>query len=401
MKTNSREPETEAGARNAAGGTSRRKKLGVYVHIPFCKRRCRYCNFLSDAETGAHERALYVSQLKCEIAGKGDAYGDKFEVDTVFIGGGTPTILSHDEIDDVIESVYSRFRVADDAEITVESNPGTVDRAYLERLKESGVNRLSIGVQSFNGEMLELLGRVHSSSEAIGAFEAARAADFDNVNIDLIFGMPGQSVGLWREDLHRAVALGPDHISFYDLQIEEETPIYEDLMSGLLEPISDISDRRMYHAAIETLTNAGYEHYEISNAARPGRRSRHNLKYWSMDDYLGVGLGAHSYIAGRRFVNTEFRSDYITAHDSDHMVSSYYNNTRGDEMSEYIFLGLRRTEGISLSDFALRFGEDFYSLYSTETENLIERRLLKREGDMLKLTPLGLDLSNIVFREFV
>jgi oxygen-independent coproporphyrinogen-3 oxidase len=157
----------------------------------------------------------------------------------------------------------------------------------------------------------------------------------------------------------------------------------------------------MYHAAVDALTAAGYEHYEISNAALPGRRSRHNLKYWSMDDYLGFGLGAHSYLDGRRFVNTEFRGDYIKARTSEQMVSSYYNNTRGDEMSEYIWLGLRRTDGISLSDFSSRFGEDFMTIYEHEAENLIERKLLTRDGDKLRLTALGLDLSNVVFREFV
>jgi oxygen-independent coproporphyrinogen-3 oxidase len=376
-------------------------KLGIYIHIPFCKQRCRYCTFLSDDDTGDKERSLYVAQLSCEISGKSEQYAKGRVVDTIFIGGGTPTILPSGEIDDIIEAVYSRFNVSDDVEITIEANPGTADRGYLQSLRNVGVNRLSFGVQSFDDAMLRRLGRIHTASEAVAAYEAARAAGYDNVNIDLIFGLPDQSAASWARDLANAVSLRPEHLSFYDLQLEEETPLYEDVMSGRLEALSDIDDRRMYHAAVDILTKSGYEHYEISNAALPGKRSRHNLKYWSLDDYLGIGLGAHSYICGRRFSNTEFRGDYIKARGSDQMVSNYYNNTRGDEISEYVWLGLRRTDGISLSDFSARFGEDFMKIFAEETEGLIERRLLTREGDKLRLTALGLDLSNVVFREFV
>ncbi|MDR1496100.1 MAG: radical SAM family heme chaperone HemW [Clostridiales Family XIII bacterium] len=375
--------------------------LGIYIHIPFCKRRCRYCTFLSDDETGDKERSLYVTQLRREISGKSVLYAKERVVDTIFIGGGTPTILPPCEIDDIIEAVYSRFHVANDAEVTVEANPGTVDRGYLRSIRDEGVNRISFGVQSFDEGTLARLGRVHTAGEAVDSYMAAREAGYDNVNIDLIFGLPDQGAESWNQDIRTALSLRPDHLSFYDLQLEEETPLYEDVMAGRLEALTDLEDRRMYHAAIEALTAEGYEHYEISNAALPGMRSRHNLKYWSMDDYLGFGLGAHSYMNGRRFVNTEFRDDYIKAQSSDQMVSSYYNNTRGDEMSEYVWLGLRRTDGISLSDFSTRFGEDFMNLYAHETENLIERKLLTREGDKLRLTALGLDLSNVVFREFV
>ncbi|MDR2162924.1 MAG: radical SAM family heme chaperone HemW [Clostridiales Family XIII bacterium] len=375
--------------------------LGIYIHIPFCKHRCRYCTFLSDDETGDKERSLYVAQLRREIAGKSELYAAGRVVDTIFIGGGTPTILPIAEIDDIIEAVYSRFCVADDAEITIEANPGTVDREYLRGVREVGANRISFGVQSFDDGTLRRLGRIHTSREAVESYDAARAAGYGNVNIDLIFGLPDQSVGSWAGDIRTSLGLRPDHISFYDLQLEEETPLYEDVISGRLEALSDIEDRRMYHSAVDALTVSGYEHYEISNAALPGMKSRHNLKYWSMDDYLGFGLGAHSYMDGRRFVNTEFRSDYIKAGSSEQMVSSYYNNTPGDEMSEYIWLGLRRTDGISLTDFSERFGEDFMKLYASEMENLIERKLLMCDGDKLRLTALGLDLSNVVFREFV
>jgi oxygen-independent coproporphyrinogen-3 oxidase len=291
--------------------------------------------------------------------------------------------------------------VTNSPEITVEANPGTVDEICLRSLSDVGVNRLSFGVQSFDDRMLERLGRVHTAREAVESIESARRAGIGNLNIDLIFGLPDQSAESWESDVQTALSLRPEHISFYDLQLEEETPLYEDVISGRLEAISDIEDRLMYHSAVSALTDAGYVHYEISNAALPGMASRHNLKYWSLDNYLGFGLGAHSYMDGRRFSNTEFRGDYIKAMSSDQMVSNYYNNTRGDEISEYVWLGLRRTDGISLSDFRGRFGEDFMHIYAEETEGLIERKLLTRDGDKLRLTALGLDLSNVVFREFV
>jgi oxygen-independent coproporphyrinogen-3 oxidase len=375
--------------------------LGIYVHIPFCRSKCRYCNFLSSADADGREREQYVSQLRCEIAGKGEQYAAGRTVDTIFLGGGTPTVLPAHVIDDIIEAVYARFRVDAAAEVTVEANPGTIDRRTLSELREAGVNRLSLGVQSFDDDMLRLLGRIHSAREAAEAYAAARVAGFDNVNIDLIFGLPGQTAQAWGADIRKAIGLRPEHISFYDLLLEEGTPLQADVAEGRLEALSDIEDRKMYHAATRALSDAGYVHYEISNAALKGRESRHNLKYWSMDDYLGIGLGAHSYISGRRSSNTEFMNDYLGARDSRQMVSNYYNNTKGDEMSEYVWLGLRRTKGISLSEFARKFGEDFMQLYAEETENLIERRLLAIEGDRLRLTPLGLDLSNVVFREFV
>ncbi|MDR0519427.1 MAG: radical SAM protein, partial [Clostridiales Family XIII bacterium] len=228
---------------NAAG------TLGIYLHIPFCKRRCRYCTFLSDDEAGEKERSLYVAQLRREIAGKSERYAAGRTVDTIFVGGGTPTVLPPNELDDIIEGVYSRFNVSEDPEITVEANPGTVDEGYLRALMESGVNRISFGVQSFDRGMLGYLGRIHTADEALRSYAAARAAGFDNVNIDLIFGLPDQSADIWNADLREALSLQPEHISFYGLQLEEDTPLYDDVMSGRLDAISDIEDRRMYHSA--------------------------------------------------------------------------------------------------------------------------------------------------------
>ncbi|MDR0817217.1 MAG: radical SAM family heme chaperone HemW, partial [Clostridiales Family XIII bacterium] len=290
---------------------------------------------------------------------------------------------------------------SEDAEITIEANPGTVSQYDLIDLHHAGLNRISIGVQSFNDKKLKYLGRIHSADAAIKAVHSARRALFKNINIDLIFGVPAETRALWAADVETAIELSPEHISFYDLQVEEGTPVCEDIINGSVEEVDEIEDRLMYHDAIKKLTKAGYVHYEISNAARPGRQSRHNLKYWGMLDYVGIGLGAHSYTAGRRFSNTEDLAVYLSANSSIEMTGESYNNKRGDEISEFIFLGLRRTAGISLAAFRERFGVEFDTLFADETRSLIERKLLQRNGDILKLTQLGLDLSNVVFVEYV
>jgi oxygen-independent coproporphyrinogen-3 oxidase len=377
------------------------KPLGIYIHIPFCVRKCRYCDFLSFSDISELSIGQYTAQLISELVDRSKVYGNKYDVDTIFIGGGTPTLLRPSQIDDILDALYARYRITDDAEITIEANPGTVSQYDLIDLHRAGVNRISFGVQSFNDKKLRYLGRIHSADAAVKSIYSARRARFKNINIDLIFGVPGETRALWAEDIETAVELSPEHISFYDLQIEEGTPVCDDIVSGSVAEVSEIEDRLMYHDAIKKLTKAGYMHYEISNAARQGHQSRHNLKYWSMQDYIGLGLGAHSYTAGRRFSNTEDLSVYLAADSSAGMTYETYNNKRSDEISEFIFLGLRRTSGISLSAFRERFGVEFDSLFADETRSLIERKLLQRSGDVLKLTQLGLDLSNVVFLEYV
>jgi len=322
-------------------------------------------------------------------------------VDTVYIGGGTPSLIEAGFITEILDAVYTTYTVADDAEITIEVNPGAVNAEKFSKYRAAGINRVSIGAQSFDADTLSFLGRIHSVQDVINCVLDARRAGFDDINLDMIFGIPGQTLEGWEKGLEAAAALAPEHISFYSLEIEEGTPLYADMMRGAFDSPDEILDRRMYHVAKDYLASQGLFQYEISNSARPGRESRHNLKYWSMEPYAGFGVGAHSYFGGRRFSNTKKIAAYLTAEDDTEMTDWIHENTLSDDMSEFIFLGLRRISGIELSRFNACFGKDFWEIYGEETEKLIGRGLLEKSGDALKLTPLGLDLANNVFREYV
>ena len=408
--------------------------LGIYLHIPFCARKCRYCDFRSFpvADDGVHE--AYTHQLIREIADRRAAYGG-YQADTVYIGGGTPSLLRPERIEEVLDAVYANFSITKDAEITIEVNPGTVTPDKFRAYRAAGVNRLSIGAQSFDAGTLSFLGRVHTAQDTLHCFRDAEAAGFENISLDLIFGAPGQTMEQWEADLETAVSLAPEHISFYGLQIEEGTPLFEDLLAGRVRETDELLDRQMYHLATGYLADEGFSHYEISNSARPGFASRHNLKYWSMDAYAGFGLAAHSYSpaqreakaylrnaggngkrkprwrsdypsaweGGRRFSNTGDLQAYLSAGGARDLMDWEHENSRAEDMSEFIFLGLRRTAGIELARFRETFGRDFRELYSEETQDLIARGLLElaNGGDTLRLTALGLDLANIVFREYV
>ena len=365
-------------------------RLGIYIHIPFCLAKCRYCGFYSAAGSTAYEIRCYVDGLINDIYEYGRVYGERRIADTIFIGGGTPSILEHGEIERIMSAVRGAFAVAEDAEITLESNPKTLDREKLTEYRRAGVNRLSIGLQSFDSECLKTLGRVHTVEDFAQNYEMARECGFDNINIDLMFAVPGHTMEIWEETLDRTIALGPEHISFYSLQIEEGTPFYDMFMAGEFDQIPDDLDRKMYHRAIEKLKSAGYEHYEISNACRPGKACRHNLKYWSMEEYLGIGSGASSYMEGVRF--------------SEKPVFEFHENSIQDDMSEYVFTGLRRTCGISLSDFEERFGVELWEAFGDRREGLsgfFDSGLLIESGDRLFLSEEGLDVSNMIMAEFV
>jgi len=326
------------------------------------------------------------------------AEGPVPEVDTIYIGGGTPSLLEAECVTELLDAVYSAFRVDDGAEITIEVNPGTADVGKFREYFAAGVNRVSIGAQSFSKDTLAFLGRIHGAADIVKCFVDARSTGFDNIGLDLIFGVPGQK---WDADLMAAAELKPDHLSYYGLQIEEGTPLYEDYLRDDFETVDEVEDRRMYHFAKEYLAGQGLNQYEISNSARPGYESRHNLKYWSMEPYIGFGVGAHSYCGGQRFSNKPDLDAYIAAENESDMTAWTHKNTLSDDMSEYIFLGLRRTAGIELERFRAEFDRDFWELFGEETEGLIGRGLLERSGGTLRLTSLGLDLANTVFAEYV
>jgi len=322
-------------------------------------------------------------------------------VDTVYIGGGTPSLIEAELITELLDAVYATFDLTDDTEITLEVNPGTVGFEKLKEYRSSGVTRLSIGAQSFDAGALAFLNRIHTPEETIQCVNYARAAGFENINLDLIFAVPGMEFVVWKKDLKDAVSLEPEHLSFYGLQIEEGTQLHDDFLRGIFEPFDECEDRRMYHFAKEYLEKHGFFQYEISNSAKPGCESRHNLKYWSMEPYLGFGVGAHSYFGGRRFSNKPDLTAYMEAEDEKAMTDWVHVNTLSDNMSEYIFLGLRRTAGIEFSSFRDEFGKDFWEVFGEETEGLIGRGLLELSDETLRLTSLGFDLANTVFSEYV
>ena len=369
-------------------------KLGIYIHIPFCLSRCRYCGFYSNAmdETSGSLEAqkTYVQWLIGKIRDQGARYGRKYAVDTIFIGGGTPSILSVEMIEAIIGAVRESFAIESGAEITIESNPKTLTPQKLKRYRMAGINRLSIGLQSFDDDILRSLGRAHNVEDFMENYRMARKCGFDNINIDLMFAIPGQTKEQWLATVDRAIELEPEHISFYSLQIEEDTPFYDDYLSGELIPVADDIDREMYHEAISKLKDAGYVHYEISNAAKPGYECRHNLKYWSFDEYLGLGDSASSFMEGIRFTEKP--------------REEYHENDFDDNTGEFVFTGLRKTEGISKEEFEDRFGRAFWDVYEARRPRIREffdSGLLIEEDDVLRLSEEGIDVSNQIMSMFV
>ncbi len=379
-------------------------ELGVYVHVPFCARRCPYCDFTAyvyrpDLAAGFAEDVLREADLLAALPGLEGRPGA-----TLYLGGGTPTVLPAGEVVLLAQGLRRRFRIPDDAEATVEANPETLDADKLSRLRAAGFNRLSLGVQSWDDACLTGLGRRHTAAEAERAFRLARAAGFTNVGIDLMYGIPGQTAAVWRETLARTASLGPEHVSAYSLQVEEGTPFgrraREGRLTGLLPGDDTVAE--MYALARETLSAAGYEHYEISNFARPGYRSRHNQIYWRNGEYLGLGPGAASHLAGRRWTNARRLDCYHDALAAGRLPAADEEDLgREREMSDTVILGLRLLEGVSLEAFRSRFGTGLREVYGREVDELIGLGLLALDGDRLRLAPAALPVANQVFVRFL
>ena len=377
--------------------------LGLYIHIPFCRQKCKYCDFLSFPCTSEQVYGEYVTAVGLEMdMRREDCAG--YETDSVFIGGGTPSLLSPEDLTRLMEKVRENFRVTDDAEITIEANPASLTRDKIAAYLAAGINRISIGIQSFDNQVLRRLGRLHDKNEAFQKIQMARKAGFDNISIDLMFGIPEQSNKTWLDSVRQGIFLGPQHISLYSLELEKGTPLYREVYEEKkFDPTPEIIDREMYHDAVELLKQAGYRHYEISNTARPGFESRHNLKYWSYQEYLGVGPGASSFFGGKRFRNYAKMNAYINAikHRTvpmDAATIEHYSEL--EEMGIYVFTGLRKEEGISLTDFRQRFDVDLFSVY----DPAILRRhkgMINLYDNRLYLTDAGRDVSNRIMAEFV
>lgn len=410
-------------------GKRQKKPLELYIHIPFCARKCLYCDFLS-FRTLARVHEEYVEQLIREIEAVGPGCGG-YEAVTVFIGGGTPSVLEPELICRIMEALRRQFDVAPDAEISIEVNPGTLLYGKLGLYREAGINRVSMGLQSADNEELKYLGRIHSFEEFLKSYQSARMAGFDNISVDLMSGIPGQTLYSWKNTLKKVVMLKPEHISAYSLIIEEGTPFWDRyagegrgrkkqaLGNGAEDPdrmgigrrqLPDLPDEEtenhIYRMTRSYLAEQGYERYEISNYARAGCQCRHNTGYWTGAEYLGLGLGSSSYMAGFRFCNERDLKTYLSLDFkeegwAERLHPQVQRLTRQMKQEEFMFLGLRMTRGISEIDFVSAFGVKLDSVYGPVIEGLVKNGLLKREGTRISLTEWGMDVSNYVLSEFL
>lgn len=371
--------------------------IGLYIHIPFCKSKCAYCDFNSYINLKLIPIYLHCLQEEMKY------YRHKnFNIKTVYIGGGTPTILSLKKLEILLNSIKTNFDLSHVKEFTIEANPGTLTEEKLLLLKSFGVNRLSIGLQASQDKLLKVMNRIHTKAEFEKNFKIARKVGFDNINIDIIFGLPYQSRKDFKNTLKYLVKLSPEHISSYSLSVEEGTKFYDLLKKEKLPLPTEEEERAMYHFAVNFLKKSGYEHYEISNFSKQNRRSIHNMIYWNDESYLGLGAGSHSYIKNKRFCNIESLKGYIKAVISGRIpLYNIERLSKKDHQSEFCFMRLRLIEGLEKSDFYLEFGKDIHDVYGTIIQNLKEQGLLLENGRFIKLTTKGLDFANNVFMEFL
>ena len=361
------------------------KPLGLYLHIPFCISKCKYCDFLS-APSEFQERQDYVESLCRDIRSYWNL-AEAYVVVSIFLGGGTPSVLTPAQIKDIFKSIKETFQLSGEAEITIEMNPGTVDKEKLRTYREVGINRLSIGLQSALDEELKKLGRIHTFEEFLDTYKLAREAGFHNINIDLMSAIPGQTVESYEHTLRTVAEIKPEHISAYSLIIEEGTPFYE--RYGQAQHQEELpgeeDERRMYQMTKEILAQYGYERYEISNYAKKGYACRHNLGYWERAEYLGIGRGASSLMDNQRWIQGEDKEEI----------------DRQGQMEEFMFLGLRKMQGISGIQFENCFGNTIEEIYGDVLEKLEQEKMLEVKEDKIRLTKRGIDVSNYVFCEFL
>ena len=385
--------------------------IALYLHIPFCHAKCHYCDFNSYAGMlGLREQ--YVAALIDEIGLAGararDAHGRPRRCRTIFFGGGTPSLLTPEQVGLILDAARAAFAVDAGAEITLEANPGALEYERLDSVRAAGVNRLSMGAQSFDPALLRWMGRIHSPDEIETAFRAARAAGFTNINLDFIFALPGQTQQVWEDTIERALALGPDHLSLYNLIVEEGTPLYGWVQRGKVREVDEDTAADMYEFAQRRLGEADYEHYEISNWARPGHACEHNLTYWRNLSWIGLGAGGSSFFAGRRFTNARPIRDYISqvrASIGQAAPAALPAGATADEeaisreleMAETAMLGLRLTRGISLMSFRERYGVDFWPTFEQRLGDIRALDLLEEVDGWLRLTARGRMVGNEVF----
>lgn len=370
------------------------KEIGLYVHIPFCKKKCLYCDFNSYE---SHDENNYIEALCKEL--NNYINEGNFIFKTVFIGGGTPTFIKWQNIKRIMELI--RPHIKKDGEITIECNPESMSEESIKEYYEMGINRLSIGLQAIQNNLLKSIGRIHNYEDFINSYALARNQGFKNINIDLMFSLPGQTFDMWHETIERVCNLKPEHISCYSLIIEETTPIHSLIKTGKLTLPDEDTDREMYHLAINTLSQNGYKQYEISNFAKDGHECLHNLIYWKNEEYLGVGAGSHSKIKLRRFWNTKGINEYIkNVKNNETCIDGFEDISKDEDIWETIFLNLRLNEGLNIAKFNKKYKKDFMFLYKETIDELLEEKLLIKNGENIALTDKGRDISNYVFIKF-
>lgn len=378
------------------------KELGMYIHIPFCIRKCQYCDFIS-FENQQSKTEEYVSAIVKEIKGTKKEIGEK-ELSTIYIGGGTPSILEIKEIEKIIDTIKKEFTISKSAEITIEVNPGTVTKEKLETYRRIGINRISIGLQSTNNEILKQIGRIHTYEQFLATYQMAREVGFQNCNVDLMLALPRQTLEILEESLEKVMALQPEHISVYSLIIEENTPMFQEYQNHEEMFPDEEKERSMYWKVKETLEKKGYQQYEISNFAKPGYESRHNVNCWNQEEYIGIGVAAHSYYQKTRYSNTTNLVNYIQniqkgIGKKNRQIQE--EQTNQEQKKEYMLLGLRKIEGVSIADFRSKFIQEPIQLYKKELNKLVKEQLIQIDEQRIRLTKKGLDFANLVWEEFV
>lgn len=377
----------------------KQKELGVYIHIPFCKKKCYYCDFIS-FENRCDEIPQYIESLKEEIR-KFDF--SNYNVTSIYIGGGTPSYIDSKYIKYILDKLKTRVKF-DDIEITIEINPGTVTEEKLKEYKEAGINRISIGLQSTNNNLLKEIGRIHTYEEFLEAYQLVNKIGFNNINVDLMLALPGQTTKDLKESLDKIINLNPNHISVYSLIVEEGTKISKLLEEGKISLPEEEQERRMYWYVKDILELKGYNHYEVSNFSKKGKESRHNMNCWNQEEYIGFGVAAHSYINNVRFSNTDNIKEYIKnikENNSEKNITIEEEQTLEDKKKEFMMLGFRKIEGVDVSKFKEKFVDNPLFLYREKLNKLTEEGLIEVDLNNIRLTNKGLDLANLVFEEFI
>lgn len=368
-----------------------KKEIGLYIHIPFCKQKCYYCDFTSFANCKQYVEK-YIEQLKKEIINQNLS---EYKISTIYIGGGTPSYIDSSYILEILKLI----NIENAKEITIEVNPGTVTKEKLEDYYNAGINRISIGLQSANDRLSKTIGRIHNFEEFINTYELARKVGFKNINVDLMIGLPTQTIENVEDTINKITSLNPEHISVYSLIIEEGTKMEEMINGGQLKQVDEETERKMYWLVKNKLEDLGYKHYEISNFAKEGYESKHNMDCWNQREYIGVGLAAHSYLDKKRYSNTNDLEEYLVNSETSKVTNEVQNSET--ERNEYMLLGLRKINGINIQNFKNKFVDNPIYLYREELNKLVEDKLIEIDENYIKLTNKGIDLANLVWEEFV